>query len=448
MSNWDVFHGDTLELQRGLSIRDVQIALAGGNLRDDDLARPAGTNIAWLPISQIGELTAFIPSSIDPSVSKSPTKPTPPPARPEPTPEMLARTVPSPDWFELGADPDDVSFPVVPNPPDSGKKVTPPAAEPIGPSNGSEVFKLAPEEPRSQIPSSANWAWDDDDDEVVDADQLEVLDEEADGSKAPSDAFMSTPADPAEQWDLDRYDLNPEIGQGRRIADEEGPSSRIALPVVEEQSSLVALPVAAQRSSEIALPVVPSRDWSKLAIAAGEVDESEGDPFTFSRRSANTVEELDLAPMVDVAFQLVLFFMVTATTILYKTLEVPKPSGESPPAAVAQGRSKTVDDLRDDFIVVEIDPSGTFTLDREPVAGEIDTLIERLRSARDKTARLTMLLSADYATPHRYAVLAIDAANEIGLRIAVARPKGRQAQGQAPSLFPLNPPGQPKAKGG
>ena len=44
-----------------------------------------------------------------------------------------------------------------------------------------------------------------------------------------------------------------------------------------------------------------------------------------------TVEELDLAPMVDVAFQLVLFFMVTATTVLYKTLEIPKPTPENAP---------------------------------------------------------------------------------------------------------------------
>ena len=151
--------------------------------------------------------------------------------------------------------------------------------------------------------------------------------------------------------------------------------------------------------------------------------------------------------MVDVAFQLVLFFMVTATTVLYKTLEVPKPSAESPPGAVAQGKSKTIDDLRDDYIVVEISPSGTFTLDREPVRADVDALVERLRASRYKPARKTMLLSADYATPHRLAVLAIDAANEIGLRIAVARPRGKQDQGQAPALFPVNPPGQPKAKG-
>jgi hypothetical protein len=57
-----------------------------------------------------------------------------------------------------------------------------------------------------------------------------------------------------------------------------------------------------------------------------------------------------------------------------------------------------------------------------------------------------MLLTTDYSTPHRLAVLAIDAANEIGLGIAIARPKGKQAQPPAPALFPLHPQGQPQAK--
>ena len=60
--------------------------------------------------------------------------------------------------------------------------------------------------------------------------------------------------------------------------------------------------------------------------------------FTLARGSAETVEELDLAAMVDVAFQLVLFFLVTATTVFYKSLEVPKPTPEAPPEAAAAGQ--------------------------------------------------------------------------------------------------------------
>ena len=91
-------------------------------------------------------------------------------------------------------------------------------------------------------------------------------------------------------------------------------------------------------SSRVALPVVDSRDWDEHRPAAEGEDEE--DDFSLSRSGPVTVEELDLAPMVDVAFQLVLFFMVTATTVLYKTLEIPKPSAERPRGAVAQGRSR------------------------------------------------------------------------------------------------------------
>ena len=145
-----------------------------------------------------------------------------------------------------------------------------------------------------------------------------------------------------------------------------------------------------------------------------------------------TVEELDLAPMVDVAFQLVLFFMVTATTVLYKTLEIPKPTADKAPSAVAQGRSKSLDDYKDDYIIVEIDPSGAMKIDREPVPAEMNALVERLRSAREKTGRKAMLLSADYHTKHRNSVLALDAANEIGLAQVLARPSRPQGPGPNP----------------
>src|SRR5262249_2194163 len=144
--------------------------------------------------------------------------------------------------------------------------------------------------------------------------------------------------------------------------------------------------------------------------------------FTAAGGHAEKFEELDLAAMVDVAFQLVLFFLVTATTVLYKSLEVPKPNPESPPGAVAQGQPKSLNDLEADFILVEIDPSGAIKVDHEPAPGQMRALADRLRAARQATGRTTMLLSADFATLHKNAVLAYDAANEIGLRLAIARP--------------------------
>ena len=88
-------------------------------------------------------------------------------------------------------------------------------------------------------------------------------------------------------------------------------------------------------------------------IALGEdedEDEDEGfDPleedddaveFTLARDESSKIEELDLAAMVDVAFQLVLFFLVTAwNVVVFKSLEVPKPNPETPAAGATQGKA-------------------------------------------------------------------------------------------------------------
>lgn len=199
--------------------------------------------------------------------------------------------------------------------------------------------------------------------------------------------------------------------------------------------------------SALALPVDGSA-WDEIdgddedAFDPQDEDEAAAE-FTLARGRTDKVEELDLAAMVDVAFQLVLFFLVTATTVLYKSLEVPKPNPDSPAAGATQGRSRTMDDLKNDYILVEIDPAGVMKIDREPVAAEFATLVERLRQARESTGRKAMLLSAEFATPHRNAVLAYDAANEIGLGIAIARPKPPD---QTPAAPP--PPERKAARGG
>jgi hypothetical protein len=71
------------------------------------------------------------------------------------------------------------------------------------------------------------------------------------------------------------------------------------------------------------------------------------------------------------------------------------------------------------------------------------TLVEQLRRAREKTGRKTMLVSAEFTTPHRNAVLAYDAANEIGLGIAIAKPQA--PQGPAPTLRGALPAPKPAA---
>ena len=163
---------------------------------------------------------------------------------------------------------------------------------------------------------------------------------------------------------------------------------------------------------------------SELETSDDALDDEASD-FTLSRNSADRVEELDLAAMVDVAFQLVLFFLVTASTVVFKTLEVPKPNEDKPPEAAAQSRAKSIDELEKDYILVEVDAEGAVKVDHLPVNADRAALVERLRTARESTGRKAMLLSADFATRHKNAVLAFDVAGEIDLQIAIAQPSGK-----------------------
>jgi biopolymer transport protein ExbD len=405
LANWDVFHGDRLELERGLTTTAIREALARDDLCDDDLVRPAGTTVAWTRLADMPQLLELAEPAAQPDVhppapvtsgSSAPNSAVSNVAPddfefqtedsgPNPVlPSVQGRALRAPDLFELQAEPDDVAFPVINDESAESKRA-------LAGSNSPEV------------PPSSGWVWAEDGD---DEDQKEE-----------DDDFV------------ERREIVEELGaDGLEIIDDEidaGPA--VGFVVVDE-------PVEDSDISHLALPVVSSSDWNDTGALA-EVPEEDG--FSLSRSGPMTVEELDLAPMVDVAFQLVLFFMVAAQTILYKTLEIPKPTTEQAPAAVTQGRSRTLDDLKDDYILVEIDSSGAMKLDRQPVAANMTTLVERLRSAREATRRKAMLLSADFATPHRSAVLAYDAANEIGLGIVIARPTS--PQGPAPRLTPVQP---------
>ena len=69
VANWDVFHADRLELERGLITEAIRSALARGELRDDDLVRPAGTTTPWARLADIPELMAAPAADAVPATS-------------------------------------------------------------------------------------------------------------------------------------------------------------------------------------------------------------------------------------------------------------------------------------------------------------------------------------------------------------------------------------------
>ncbi len=449
MASWDIFHAESLELERDLSGEAIRAALAAGTLNDDDLVRPAGTSAPWARLGDLPEWTTRPEPNLVPEPNPAPAAspeifdlgppPTAEPAPPIPEPAPPPRRVPDEPPARIRQGPmkpppvppesSDFEFRVEPSSPEipaaqaPASLVAPPAWIELGGESDDVTFPVLdePEPARPASQDASSWEWPDDEDE----------DEDEDNDEYEEDDDLAGRIEPDNEIEI--LDDDEDAGE---ILDADG------LTVPSPHSAEAA---SRNGSSSVSLPVVPSRDWNEDRPPI-ESHGGDDEDFSLSRGGPTTVEELDLAPMVDVAFQLVLFFMVTATTILYKTLEIPKPSQEQKQEAMTQGNNaRPMEDLKKIYVMVEIDAAGTIKIDGEPVAADAGAIAERLRTAREKSGRTIMLLSADYATPHRNAVLAYDASIEIGMGIAIARPK--PPSGPAPSVFPGasggNPPPPP-----
>lgn len=118
--------------------------------------------------------------------------------------------------------------------------------------------------------------------------------------------------------------------------------------------------------------------------------------------------EVNLTPLIDVVFLLLIFFMVSTTFDRHATLKVSLP--ESSVKATQQ---------QDEPLVLSIDAKGNYFLnDRQIVNQSLDTLMQALkRTIGDEAAikETALVLRADANTPHQSVVRAMDAASRLGL---------------------------------
>ena len=140
-------------------------------------------------------------------------------------------------------------------------------------------------------------------------------------------------------------------------------------------------------------------------------DDGDGAPLTI-RRHNHLDDEMDLTPMVDVTFQLLIFFMVSASFSLQKSIEVPTPD---PDQKGASQQVQTIDDLHGTSIIVKIDASNTIWIDDEPL-GDVNRLADTLRDKMRREQKTELLVTADNQSLHRTIIAVIDAANEVGMQ--------------------------------
>ena len=132
----------------------------------------------------------------------------------------------------------------------------------------------------------------------------------------------------------------------------------------------------------------------------------------------NQIEgDMDMTPMVDVTFLLLIFFMVTAAFSLQKSIEIPKPADNQ---ASTQVIEKEEED--DQTITVIIDQFNTFrvlTADIEEEAPGKHDLLRRLRRLLDEATPGSvpnkLLVKAHGEATHERVVIALDVGAEVGM---------------------------------
>ncbi len=168
---------------------------------------------------------------------------------------------------------------------------------------------------------------------------------------------------------------------------------------------------ASPQPAETPSPATSDKTRSRKPPAGPDDTEDDAPPLTI-RKAETDFEEMDLTPMVDVTFLLLIFFMITASFSLQKTIEVPPPDPEQ------QGATQSIqqlDDLLDASIEVRIDAENAITIDDEPItdrASLADALQDRMRSDQ----KTELVLIAEARALHETVVLVIDAANEAGMQ--------------------------------
>ncbi|MDH5547082.1 MAG: biopolymer transporter ExbD [Gammaproteobacteria bacterium] len=121
-------------------------------------------------------------------------------------------------------------------------------------------------------------------------------------------------------------------------------------------------------------------------------------------RSKNVEEpDLNITPLIDIVFLLLIFFMVSTTfkQEFEVSIELPKASTDAK--------------LVEKVLNIGIDEKGQFFINQQKV---INTQASHLRRALEKVAgndrQLPVIISADAATPHQAVITAMDVARQLG----------------------------------
>ncbi len=126
--------------------------------------------------------------------------------------------------------------------------------------------------------------------------------------------------------------------------------------------------------------------------------------------------DINLTPLIDVVFLLLIFFMVSTTFSQHAQLEIELPEASS---EEQQEQSENIE--------IAIDVKGRYYVNgRQLVNSQPGTLKQAMREAAGEQKAPVIVISADANTPHQSVVTAMDAARQLGfthLSFATSQPE-------------------------
>jgi biopolymer transport protein ExbD len=123
----------------------------------------------------------------------------------------------------------------------------------------------------------------------------------------------------------------------------------------------------------------------------------------FERRRQEEVS-VNLTPLIDVVFLLLIFFMVSTTFTRETHLEVNLPEASGDPGEASST-----------LLEVLVDAQGHYSINGQPLLNSRpDTLKQALRQRAGDERDRPLLITADGATPHQAVVTVMDVAGQLG----------------------------------
>ena len=123
------------------------------------------------------------------------------------------------------------------------------------------------------------------------------------------------------------------------------------------------------------------------------------------RRSRADEPDVNLTPLIDVVFILLLFFMVSTTFQRESEIKIELPEASADPV-----------EEREELLEIVIDAEGHFFIDQQQVVNtELETLKRAIQKFLGERSEIPVVIRADRLTPYESVVRAMDATAQLGL---------------------------------